>query len=95
MPVRSQAMHLMFVVLSQSTRVGRERQQTPWGRGRPNYFYPSARAALRAVGGSLGAASGASWGICFDLHASTGPARTRILTRLPRVLSSAQQAEAP
>ena len=49
--VRSQAMHLMFVVLSRSMRVGGARHQTLRVRGRPCYFYLLGQ-------GSTGAASG-------------------------------------
>ena len=57
--VRSQAMHLSFVMLSvsRSMLVGHERYQTPWGRGRPHYFF------LFGLGG-FGAASGLHGGFC-------------------------------
>ena len=60
MSVRSQAMHLSFVMLSRSTLVGRERHQTPWGRGRPHYFF------LFGLGG-FGAASGLHGGFCGSI----------------------------
>ena len=66
MSVRPQAMHLSFVVLSWSTRVGRERHQDATAsRPTPLLLPPRQKwlwVYLGAFGGSFGAARGALWG---------------------------------